>query len=128
MKTYSKGYRQALNSWECMHSRCNNPKDKDFKNYGWRGINVCNDWYTFAKFIEDMGFPPDDPNTGERMFLERLDNEGGYTKNNCKWATRSEQNKNRRKPSESKGLLELTPTPEFEITFEGLVIRLTKGA
>ncbi len=76
--------------WRAMRQRCNNTNDKAYKNYGGRGIMVCHRWQKFENFFEDMGVCP----TG--FTLERIDNDKGYQKNNCKWATRLEQARNKR--------------------------------
>lgn len=78
--------------WYDMKRRCYNKKNKDYKNYGGRGIKVCLSWrLSFDNFIKDMGFRPTDNHT-----LERMNNELGYSNDNCKWATRSEQARNTR--------------------------------
>ena len=77
-------------SWCHMISRCRNPKDGRFSDYGERGISVCERWQTFENFHADMGDMP------EGRTLERRDNSKGYSPDNCYWATYSEQNKNRR--------------------------------
>jgi hypothetical protein len=77
--------------WTSMKARCNNPANKDYKNYGGRGITVCDSWqHSFEAFLKDMGERP------KKLQLDRTDNEQGYSKTNCRWATPKEQSANRR--------------------------------
>jgi hypothetical protein len=78
-------------TWSSMVNRCGNPKSKDYKDYGARGISVCDEWVNDpVKFICDMGERPDG------FSLDRIDNDRGYSKDNCRWADKRTQMKNRR--------------------------------
>ena len=76
--------------WARMVARCHNPEADGYENYGGRGIQVCDRWRSFEVFFSDMGQRPDG------MTLERVDNSKGYQPDNCIWADRKAQSRNRR--------------------------------
>lgn len=93
---YHKSHPLAYKSWENMGSRCNNPKATGYENYGGRGIKITPKWKRFIDFLDDMGDPPICPITKERYFLDRIDTDKDYAPENCRWASRLEQNRNKR--------------------------------
>lgn len=78
-------------SWHSMWQRCLNPKSKSYQWYGKRGITVCAKWRTFSRFLADMGRRPT-----LKHSLDRVDPNGNYTPENCRWATPTEQQRNHR--------------------------------
>lgn len=79
-------------AWENMRARCGNPKRPDYKNYGGRGITVCDRWRgSFPNFYADMGPKPSPVHS-----IDRINNDGNYDPDNCRWATRSQQRRNSR--------------------------------
>ena len=79
------------NIWMNMRARCELPTNKSYSYYGGRGITVCRRWRKFEHFLADMGEAP------AGLSLERLNNDKGYSPENCKWATRAEQMRNQRR-------------------------------
>jgi hypothetical protein len=78
-------------AWKAMRQRCLNPKNPRYDSYGGRGITVCDEWRHFIGFLQDMGQRPSPSHS-----LERRDNDGNYTKENCMWALPKVQSRNRR--------------------------------
>lgn len=91
-KKHNKSKTSTYGIWSSMKSRCNNPNNVAYKNYGGRGIKVCRRWnLCFENFLLDMGEVPSKDHS-----IERENNSKGYTPKNCKWATRKEQANNNR--------------------------------
>ena|ERR1700676_5087415 len=80
----------TYNIWVLMRRRCDKPTDAAYNNYGGRGITYCPEWAAFDNFLRDMGWRP------AGMCLDRIDNNRGYYKENCRWASKKANNRNQR--------------------------------
>jgi hypothetical protein len=98
-RTHNQSNSKLYTKWKEMKGRCLNEKDKGYKNYGRRGITVCNDWLEFENFYNDMNTSYQEHcriNGTWKTTLDRIDVDGNYNKDNCRWADWKGQANNRR--------------------------------
>jgi len=111
-----------FSSWRSMRQRCLNKLNYRFHQYGGRGIKICEQWSDFQNFLDDMGLRPDGTS------LDRIDCDGDYTPDNCRWATAKTQMRNRRIQKESElGISIIEAAENNDMTFGALQTRLHRG-
>ena len=116
-QSYSSEYR----AWQNMKARCYNPNNKYYKNYGERGIEVCDRWKdSFENFFEDMG-----PKPSSKHSIDRIDVNGNYEPENCKWSTDQEQARNKRNQRDAKLI---DPEGQEYLIAGGLITQFCKDA
>ncbi len=119
--THGKTNTREFKTWTSIKNRCNNRNSKDFQNYGGRGITVCDRWMeSFENFAIDMGLRP------EGMSIERNDNDKGYSKENCCWATTKDQNRNKRNVVFFDGKCQSDWASELGISVQAVAYRMKK--
>lgn len=111
----------VYNIWAGMKQRCQNPKYHGYANYGGRGISVCDSWQSFDSFFADMGEPP----TGAS--LGRIDNDGNYCPDNCRWETQKQQSRNKRTSTRVDGVSVVDLAEKHGISVRRLRDRLKAG-
>lgn len=89
-RTHGMSRSRAFTAWKGCRQRCENTNNPNYPFYGARGIKVCERWQSFENFLADMGEPP------VGASLDRIDNDGDYAPGNCRWATKTDQSRNRR--------------------------------
>lgn len=114
------------NTWSAMVQRCENRSAANYRNYGGRGVTVCTEWSSFENFYNDMG-----PRPSKEYSLDRIDNDGPYCKENCRWATRKEQANNKRSNVvlvfEGEALTLTQWSEKLQISREALKSRIRSG-
>lgn len=113
-------------SWESMKSRCLYEDNKFYYNYGGRGITVCKEWMDFKNFFKDMGLKP-----SKKYSLERIDVNGNYEPENCRWADKHDQDRNKRNTVkieyDGKSIVLIDLAKQFNLNQQTLRKRLNKG-
>ena len=87
-KTHGMRFSREYRIWDGMKKRCFSPACASYKNYGAKGVSICEKWMSFEGFFEDMGL-------SNGLCLDRIDNTKGYSKDNCRWVTHKQNNRNK---------------------------------
>ena len=110
-------------TWSTIKTRCNNPKAIEYKNYGGRGIKLCKEWrYDYLQFLKDMGRKPD-----KSYSIERINNNKGYSKNNCNWIPKKEECRNKQNSVIYNGELASEASKRLKMSRWAIILRIRDG-
>lgn len=109
--------------WYNIKSRCTNPRNEKWAYYGGRGITLCEHWCSYENFVQDMGDPPSPQHT-----VDRIDVNGPYSPENCRWATPMEQANNKRNNIRLEGKTLAEHARKLGVTPEAIRYRIATGA
>ena len=112
---------RTFSTWSAMLGRCFVPGALGYEHYSGRGISVCEQWFTFAGFVADMGLRPDG------LTLDRIDNDGDYEPGNCRWATKSQQARNTRRNRVVGGVLQVEAAEQSGVLASTISRRIAAG-
>lgn len=110
-------------AWAKAFGRCRNQGDSSYANYGGRGIAICDRWADFENFLADMGRAPSPSHS-----IDRINNDGPYSPENCRWATRSEQARNTRRTIRVGGVCLADACERAGVKYETVLARVRRGA
>lgn len=119
-RTHGMSGSPTYRTWFSMRKRCEDKNDDHYKWYGARGINICERWRSFENFLSDMGVRP------KGKTLDRVDNDGPYSPENCKWSTQKEQMNNTRNSLRFEGRTIQEWSKELGIKYHTLTYRMRK--
>ena len=119
-------FHPLYSTWISMRNRCNNPNNPSWRRYGGRGIRVCKEWDSFDQWLADMG-----PKPSKNHSIDRINNDGNYEPQNCKWATQREQlrniEKNRRVTVDGVSYLAIEFAEIAGLKTDTIVVRAERG-
>lgn len=125
-RTHNMSRSKIYNRWFHMIERCRNPQNANYHNYGGRGITVCEEWKNFENYYNDVGEPPFDG-----AELDRVDNNKGYSPDNCRWVTRTINVRNSRAAKHITVFGQTKTAPEwaeiYHIDYKLFLHRLSAG-